>query len=165
MTLYRSDLLEELWPYGYSSIGEVTWQTAAYCARYSIKKVGGSQKDANYRRTDRKTGETYLLETEYVTMSRRPGIGNDWFLRYPGDIYPKDCVHICGRVFKTPRYYDTLYDIQNPTEFKKIKRKRLTAARKNVTENTYSRQRSKRIIAEKNLSKLKREYENEGSTV
>ena len=28
--LYRSDILERLWPFGYSSIGDVTFESAAY---------------------------------------------------------------------------------------------------------------------------------------
>ena len=36
--LYRSPSLEELWPYGYSSIGTVTFESAAYVARYILKR-------------------------------------------------------------------------------------------------------------------------------
>lgn len=35
--LYRSSLLEKLWPYGYSTIGDVTFESAAYVARYIVK--------------------------------------------------------------------------------------------------------------------------------
>ncbi len=41
LDLYRSADLEKLWPYGYSSIGEVTFQSAAYVARYIMKKITG----------------------------------------------------------------------------------------------------------------------------
>ena len=36
--LYRSSSLEELWPYGFSTIGEVTFESAAYLSRYVTKK-------------------------------------------------------------------------------------------------------------------------------
>ena len=39
--LYRSAFLESLWPYGYSSVGELTFESAAYTARYIMKKQFG----------------------------------------------------------------------------------------------------------------------------
>ena len=37
--LYRSPLLETLWDKGSSEIGSVTFESAAYVARYSLKKI------------------------------------------------------------------------------------------------------------------------------
>jgi hypothetical protein len=42
--LYTSKILEELWPYGYSSIGDVNFESAAYVARYIMKKVNGKPR-------------------------------------------------------------------------------------------------------------------------
>lgn len=36
--LYVSPSLQRLWPFGYSSVGDVTFESAAYVARYSLKK-------------------------------------------------------------------------------------------------------------------------------
>lgn len=46
--LYRSPLLEELWPFGYSSVGDVNFESAAYVARYILKKVTGADAAAHY---------------------------------------------------------------------------------------------------------------------
>lgn len=46
--LFRSSDLESLWPYGFSSIGDVTFESAAYVARYIMKKVGGDAADEHY---------------------------------------------------------------------------------------------------------------------
>lgn len=35
---YTSEKLSGLWPYGFNTVGELTYQTAAYCARYVLKK-------------------------------------------------------------------------------------------------------------------------------
>lgn len=110
VTLYRSDILEKLWPFGFSLIGEVTFESAAYCARYVLKKVLGDRAEDHYRRLDRETGEITDLLPEYTTMSRRPGIGRSWFERYEGDLFPKDFVTLRGVRYKSPRYYDNLYD-------------------------------------------------------
>ena len=45
----RSAALESLWPYGFSTIGDVTFESAAYVARYVLKKVTGSDAQDHYR--------------------------------------------------------------------------------------------------------------------
>jgi len=42
--LYRSQELEKLWPYGYSTIGDVTFESAAYVARYIMQKQTGKDR-------------------------------------------------------------------------------------------------------------------------
>lgn len=37
--IYRSRTLEELWPFGFAEFGDVTFESAGYCARYSLKKL------------------------------------------------------------------------------------------------------------------------------
>jgi hypothetical protein len=46
--LYRSAELEKLWPYGFSSVGDVTFESAAYVARYIMKKVSGDASESHY---------------------------------------------------------------------------------------------------------------------
>lgn len=46
--LYRSKTLEELWPFGHSSVGTVTFESAAYVARYIMKKVTGEAAELHY---------------------------------------------------------------------------------------------------------------------
>ena len=43
--LYRSATLEKLWPFGFSSIGAVNFETAAYVARYVTKKITGIEAE------------------------------------------------------------------------------------------------------------------------
>lgn len=47
--IYTSDILSRLWPYGHSSVGNVTFQSAAYIARYCVAKVTGDLAAAHYR--------------------------------------------------------------------------------------------------------------------
>lgn len=99
--IYRSEILEKLWPYGYSSIGNVTYQSCGYVARYVLKKVTGKKSQEYYGNR----------VPPYITMSRRPGIGKNWMLKYYRDVYPNDfCVTSNGSVRKPPRYYDDIYD-------------------------------------------------------
>mgnify|MGYP000188139432 FL=1 len=75
---WRSQELERLWPFGHSEIGTVTFESAAYCARYITKKVTGHAAREHYEMVDKHTGELGRREPEYTTMSRRPGIGKGW---------------------------------------------------------------------------------------
>lgn len=112
--IYRSAELERFWPYGFSSVGNVTYQSAAYVARYIMKKVVGKGAEVYYG--DRKP--------EYTTMSRRPGIGKAWFTEFYEDVFPDDFVIVDGRKQSVPRYYDSLYEYTYPSDFESVKFKR-----------------------------------------
>lgn len=88
LIIYRSPTLERLWPYGISSIGEVSPDSAQYVAKYSLKR--------------KMTG---VDSGEWVLMSRRPGIGANGF--DPKD-YDTDRLYLNGQKFKIPRYFDKL---------------------------------------------------------
>lgn len=112
--VWRSEELERLWPYGQSEIGSVTFESAAYVARYVVKKVRGSDEVVAkaYQYCDPRSGEIGIREREYATMSRRPGIGREWYEKYKSEVYPEDEVVVRGRLMKPPRYYDGLYELE-----------------------------------------------------
>lgn len=109
--IYTSDALSGLWQNGFSVIGDVTFDSAAYVARYVMKKVTGAKAKEHYG--DRRP--------EYTTMSRRPGIGKRWFDQYSSDVYPRDGVVVRGVVSRPPRYYDNLLGSQDPSLLARIK--------------------------------------------
>ena len=137
--IYRSPLLETLWPLGFSTIGSVTWQSAGYVARYVMKKITGDMAKAHYERLDEETGEIYNLKPEYTTMSRRPGIGYDWYQKYKSDVFPHDYVVIEGKQFKPPIYYDRLLERDDPELHAEIKLRREKFAQTNIQDSTPSR--------------------------
>lgn len=104
--LYRSAELERLWSYGYSSVAQVTFESAAYVARYVMKKITGNRAEAHYRKTDLKTGEIYQQVPEFTRMSLKPGIGAEWLQKYSAEVYPRDEIILRGRSMKPPKYYD-----------------------------------------------------------
>ena len=122
--LSTSDQLLKLWGKGHVSIGDVTFQSASYVAGYVQKKINGKQKEDHYRRVDPTTGETWVLQQEYATMSRRPGIAGLWFAKHKKDVYPSDNIHINGKEMRPPKYYDNLFKEQHPGQFDIIKQKR-----------------------------------------
>lgn len=129
--LYTSKVLSELWPYGFSTIGEVTFQSAAYVARYIMKKHKGEGAEDYYTRWCPETGEGTPVEPEYCTMSRKPGIGKTWFEKYKTDVYPHDYIVINGHKVKPPRYYDSLLEEE---ELAQLKAKRQEDAPETITE-------------------------------
>lgn len=115
--VYRSAQLERLWPFGYSSVGDVTFGSAAYVARYHLKKVGSVVAQDHYLRED--TGE--MLSPEYVTMSRRPGIGAGWYAKFKADVYPRDVRVIKGFDTRPCKFYDDLYERDDSDGFRRVK--------------------------------------------
>lgn len=129
--LYESDQLNELWPHGFASIGAVTWESAAYVARYALKKINGPGAEEHYQ------GRV----PEYLTMSRRPGIGAGWLEKWSSDVYPSDIVIVRGTKTKPPRYYDEKYvggDVRGKDNTEKETGENLTKSngRSKVRDNT-----------------------------
>lgn len=86
--IFRSPTLERLWPYGISSIGTLTPDSAQYVAKYSLKRKT-SGKDSG----------------EFVLMSRRPGIGAG---AYTPDVWDTGRLYLSGQTYKVPRYFEKL---------------------------------------------------------
>jgi hypothetical protein len=154
--LYRSEDLELLWPFGYSSIGDVNFESAAYVARYIMKKVTGNNAKQHYTETDQETGEITTRKPEFNKMSLKPGIGYDWYKQYKNDVYPHDYVIIKGKKVKPPKFYDKKYKSDYPYEFDEILYKREINGKLNSEDNTLERLIVKEIVQEAKLQKLKR---------
>lgn len=160
--LYTSEKLAKLWPLGFSTIGDVTFESAAYVARYVTKKIIGPQAVHHYNNIDYKTGEIIQeRKPEYVTMSRRPGIGRPWLDRYISDVYPDDFVILRGAKIKPPKFYDSVLQKRMPYEHDDIKERRNENARLKAFDNTPDRLAVKEFIKKTQITTLKRKYENE----
>lgn len=113
--LYLSPMIGRLWPFGFHTIGKVNFESAAYVARYVLKKVNGEPAGEHY----------HGRVPEFVVMSRKPGIAADWIKTYYGDVYPADYVVVRDKFkLKPPRYYDQIYDEECNGDLEYIKNKR-----------------------------------------
>lgn len=115
LPVYTSSKMASLWPYGRVIIGSGTTASAAYIARYVMKK--SSIKD--YTAMNR--------VPEFITMSRRPGIGSKYFDEFKDDCYPSDEVVIDGKRMPVPKFYDRCLEKADPELFAQIKQKRKDA--------------------------------------
>lgn len=113
-TTYTSKKLSDLWPFGFSLIGDMNFETAAYVARYCMKKVTGHNADAHYTRVIEETGEEIKVTPEFNKMSLRPGIGADFYRNFKNDVFPRDYIIINGVKATVPRYYKNLLKIDDP---------------------------------------------------
>lgn len=123
-SLYTSQHLDNLWGKGITRAGAVTFESAAYVARYIMKKVNGELAEAHYEHVDTQTGEITKRKPEFTTMSRRPGLGKGWFDKWKDDVFPLDEVITNGKTTRVPRYYDGQYELTHPDEMEAIKLKR-----------------------------------------
>ncbi len=157
--LYISQELSELWPWGFSSSGAVSFQSAAYVARYIMKKMTGPK--ASIYLADPTTGEVLPepRKPEYTTMSRRPGIGNGWLQKFGQDVKNGDLVVMNGHAMRPPRYYDEQFEVSDPRHMRHLKGQRVREARKHSADNTRERLLVKEQVKTAQIKLLPRDFE------
>lgn len=154
--LYTSSTLEKLWPFGLSTIGELTFETAAYTARYVMKKITGQQQEKHYEHLNPETGEIYRLKPEFNEMSRRPGIALGAFEKWHRDWYPEGKVVSRGHKSNTPRYYDKQHKKLDELVHAELIERRQEAARQQWQEHSVERLAVREKVAKAKISYLKR---------
>lgn len=112
---------------GYHIITAVTWETCAYVARYIVKKQTGKNADIY---------EEFNFPPEFTLMSRRPGIGRQYYEDHKFDLYSdsEQCYIPTDkgkRIIRPNKYYDSLYDYEYQDHFEIISYERKELAEKN----------------------------------
>lgn len=149
---YKSETAERLWKKGGVILGDLSFESAAYTARYITKKFMGKKEDVKNWYGN--------LKAEYVTMSRRPGIGKEWFKEYKNDITIDGKIVIRNGVMcQSPKYYDNLFREIDKKGFGKIRNER----RKKIREENADPKRmaAKEKHKELTINSLNRGYEKE----
>lgn len=154
--IYTSKDLEKLWPLGFSTVAALTFDSAAYCARYAMKKITGDMARDHYAYVDPVSGEYYDRAPEYCTMSRRPGIGRGHFDKFVSDVYPSDFIIVNGKKARPPRFYDSLYEHLDPLGLEEVKNSRVANAERHADNNTPERLKVREEVLSLKLKQLKR---------
>lgn len=163
---YRSATLEKLWPKGISMIGQITFESAAYVARYTTKKVTGKNAYFHYNLVDPLTGEILAeRKPEYATMSRRPGIGKKWYEKYKTDVFPSDFV-VTRKGDKMiecrpPKAYLDWLEKESQKSYYEIKGVRKRESEKHAEEFSHDRLMVKEELAIRRFNETIRRIENE----
>lgn len=159
---FRSASLERLWKLGNSEVGDVTHQSAAYVARYCMKKVTGPNAKYHYG-VDPDDPDKFLRTPEFARMSlggrdAKGGIGADWYRLYSGDLYPHDfAVGQNGKEMKVPKYYDKMLKRDDPDLMDQIKEDRVMRGLSVASDNTPERLAVKEEVTKARLRFYKRE--------
>lgn len=162
--VYTSAILDKIWGHGNCVIGNVTFESAAYCGRYVMGKLTGNRKSEYGSRVP-----------EYSTQSRNPGVGSPWLLKYKSDVYPHDFCVMNGKRVKVPKYYDSFlnntpigkivldehdFPIFMPdlkfNELEQYKNRRVRGAAKHSADNTPERLAVREEIQQRRIDRLTR---------
>lgn len=146
-TLYTSTQLDNLWALGHVWIGDLTFESAAYVARYVCKKVTGEKAESHYNG----------LKPEYASMSRKPGIGSTWIEKYFGQVYPRDEVITRGKRGTPPKFYDKRLEEKDPELMRRIKVLRAMKAAEHSQNLTPERLKVREQVTRRKSNLYKRE--------
>lgn len=166
---YTSEELDKLWTdpdtglfMGWCTISALTPDSAAYTARYSLKKIKGDLAEAedpvtgikHYQRIT-PDGEIVDILPEFNSMSRRPGIGKGWLDQYSKEVFDNDAVLFKTVRIKPPRYYDIKMADIDAFALDENKFIRVDKA-ENSPDNTRDRLEVREMIAHEKAKKLHR---------
>lgn len=151
--LYTSKSLDEIWGFGFSTLGDVTYQSAGYVAQYCMKKINGDRASTHYLRSHPLNNTVHLVKPEFAVQSRRPGIGASWFDKFKTDAFPSDFLVVDGKQHRVPKFY---LKKLTEEELKPIKRRRKKDALPRKANNTKERLAVREEVKKSRLSTLKR---------
>lgn len=151
LNLYTSATLDRIWSLGQCFIGDITFESCAYCARYVLKKLTGNMAGL-YAYED--------ILPEFALMSRRPGIGSSFYDRFSTDIFPADICVIRGNVvISPPRYYSNKFSLSDPVSFSVIKSLRESRSALSIDNSTSDRLAVRHAVKMAQLTNLLRQFQ------
>lgn len=161
--IYTSAILSSLWTnrrgdsLGFTTVGDVNFNSAGYVARYVVKKSLGYGEDEKYEYFDQETGEVLLKEKEFTRMSLKPGIGRGFYEKWKTDIFPQDSCIVNGKETKPPKYYYRILAKEDGFMHDDIAYLRERRAKASIEEDQERRNLAKEAVMEARLKFLKRE--------
>lgn len=143
---YISPFIEKCWPYGIHILGKVTWQSAAYVARYTMKKATHGFDKSFYDKAG--------IEPEFQVMSNRPGLAR-WFYEDHPELFDYDSFSVStpqgGRVMYPPEYFRKLFAEKHPVD--------ATVRAHNVSINAFVNERLKMMLTDRDFYDILKDEE------
>lgn len=133
--LYESQILDSIWKKGKVWIGEATWESIAYVARYVNKKLYGAE--AEYYKI-------FNIVPEFLTCSLKPAIGRMYYEDHKEELFSRSQYFFprnngVGSAYPS-RYFNNLFEVDfdhDDVEHRKTALKAQFEARKELKlENT-----------------------------
>lgn len=132
---FTSESLTKIWGHGFAEFGSVTFDSAGYCARYSLKKlVHGRDGSHDYDPISKK--------------SSKFAIGKRWIEKFWRDVFNQGEItlllpHKSPQKTCIPRYYEKWFAKNHPLEWEhyvtRTKQKKMEAANARTTKEKLSR--------------------------
>lgn len=119
--------LNAIWGHGFTSVGSLTFDSAAYVAQYSMKKVNGEKAASHYNGR----------HPEFMRSSRDP-IGKQYALEYAHEIISNNSVISNDNEQPIPPYYLKQYEKHN-FDLDKLKQLREEFSQTHTVEKSYIR--------------------------
>lgn len=142
--LYTHPILDAAWGHkGFVNYGAISFQSAAYTARYSTKKVTGKKAESHYNGR----------YPEFLRSSTgRGGIGAAWIDQWMDEVYPRDKLLVNNKLIQPPRFYDKRLAKRDPELLEAIKLSRvLTANARSVSFDADLEARERAVMSRFNL--------------
>lgn len=158
---YKSVKYESFWSdngvlRGFVDISDVSFDSIAYTARYVMKKQQGLLKKdfIDYYDSLDPALRPELRKPCFIGMSLRPGIASEFYRDNKLQIQLEDAVKYQKKFelfsSKPPRYFDKLFDAEDPDGFAKVKAQRKRSG-------IAARRLQKKLVSEPELDRLLRE--------
>lgn len=119
--------LSRLWGHGFTSVGELTFDSAAYCAQYAMKKINGPAAEKHYQGR----------HPEFMRTSQN-AIGKQYALRFANEIILNNSVISNGASQPVPNYYLKQYEKHN-YDLSRLKQQREEFSQTHTIEKSYIR--------------------------
>lgn len=146
--VWLSETLNSLWGKGFTTLGPLNYATASYVAGYVMKKLKNDEFLTANAIYGSGSEPIQMKKPEYVTMSRRPGLGYSWFQKYWRDVYPADRIRIDGKEFTPPKYFDDLLAVTDPvTHFEVMEKRKLHLEKQGPTSDNALKARRGNFLA------------------
>lgn len=179
--LYKSKTLQKIWGNGFVLIGMISFESASYVARYTMKKQGLAKVERQYyeewtyledkgiwgwkKRWKNKKGK---IEPEFISGSL--GIGKKWFIENKEKIIRNNGILINhkgeAKLKKLPRYYKKIWEKIDWEEYERFRmnyKKQMEKIIKKVIDSynlpeNWGYWQKERYIEQKTLDRQKHKY-------
>ncbi len=147
--LFKSKKLQKIWGKGFITVGTITYKSASYVARYTMKKAGIAKVEREYYdayEPDEETGKMVmktkyrnkkgLIEPEFLSMSTANGLGKKYFIENMDKIAENGGILINNNgeahLKPIPRYFRKIWEKLNWLSYESWKLKNIEKIEKNI---------------------------------
>lgn len=117
---FQSKFVSDSWGQGFVSISPLTWENIAYTCRYVMKKKTGKHSEAYLKKCFE--AQVQPVPYEFTNRSTKPALGRAYYEEHKDFIHEFDKVLMPnGKELKPAKYYDKLYDLEDPEAMAAIK--------------------------------------------